>query len=65
MRYSENKLLIELFHNKQQPIVQRKYMLVAVLRENSDFSKLRRLNYKSVSEFNVLTILKPNTNSSF
>ena len=40
-------------------------MIAAVLRENCDFSKLRRFNYKTVSEFDMQTIFKPNTNSSF
>lgn len=39
-------------------------MISAVLRENSDFSKLRRFNDKSVFEFDVRIISKPNTDNS-
>ena len=40
-------------------------MITAVFRKYRDFSKLRRFNDKSVSEFDVRTIFKPNANSSF
>ena len=35
-------------------------MVFAVLSENCDFPKLKRFNYKSVSEFNVRNVFKPN-----
>jgi hypothetical protein len=40
-------------------------MIAAVFRENRHFSKHRCFNYKSVFEFDVLIILKSNTDSSF
>jgi len=40
-------------------------MMATMLCENSYFSKLRRFNYKSVSEFDMRTVFKPNTNCSF
>jgi len=40
-------------------------MITAVFRENCDFSKLRRFNYKSVSEFDVRIVFKPNANGGF
>ena len=40
-------------------------MVSAVFSENCDFPKIKRFNYKSVFEFDVRTVFKPNANGSF
>ena len=40
-------------------------MIAAVLCENGDFSKIRRFNDKSVSEFDMRIIFKSDADSSF
>ena len=40
-------------------------MITAVFCKYRDFSKFRRFYYKSVSEFNVRTVFKPNANGGF